>query len=432
MDFFENIITGEKTSKYKTNHFHMIVDADVEIPNVEKMNDEAFGTLVHEYIHYIQHISTLFGIRTCTIFHKISIMYRAYIHEHDKVELPLRLWENNSHINNFLDHFQKISGSKKCNHNVDAVDVNSNEIDCAKKNHTAVKIGCYDFENDKIYENELMFGSTCVIESMAHIVQKLFVENVNHSAVPYCAVELVLQEIYPEIVEDKKLIISICYSALHWDNPGVGFFEVTKIAKENPEWNGIELYKHIAQDYAVHYNGELMPRFRLIQFFLEEFKYYLANLLGTSLYYYQYVIDNCLREAGSSKSLLLEVLYNEPLDDKGKIWSILANNYGYPFIEANNIAVLPKKNLNDSLPKLYLENAVLLGWELLLTRFAEFGGEKACCRYPVCQKGIYANPDQCSVTEECMSEPWKKSEACPFTQCMRYFKFDGKSFEEKQ
>lgn len=410
----------------------MIVDADVEIPNVEDMSGAAFGTLIHEYIHYVQHISTLFGIRTCTIFHKISIMYRAYIYEHDKIELPLRLWENTPHINNFLEHFQKISGSKKCNHNVDAVDVNSNEIDYAKKNHTAVKIGCYDFENDKIYENELMFGSTCVIESMAHIVQKLFVENVNHSAVPYCAVELVLQEIYPEIVEDKKLIISICYCALHWDNPGVGFFEVTQIAKDNPEWNGIELYKHIAQDYAVQYKGKLMPRFRLIQLFLKEFKLYLESLLGTSLDYYQYVIDSCLREAGESKSLLLEVLYKGPLEDRNKIWLILANKYGYPFIEANNITVLPNKNLNENPPKPYLENAVLLGWELLLSRFTEIGENKSCSRLSVCQKEIYTNPDHCAVSEECISAPWAKTEACPFTQCMKYFKFVGKSFEEKE
>lgn len=77
MELFENILTGEKSSKYKTNHFHMFVDDDVSIPDVENMSDDAFGTLIHEYVHYIQHITTLFGIRTCSMFHKISILYRA-------------------------------------------------------------------------------------------------------------------------------------------------------------------------------------------------------------------------------------------------------------------------------------------------------------------------------------------------------------------
>lgn len=431
LELFENIITGEKTSKYKTNHFHMIVDADIQIPNVNDMSDEAFGTLIHEYVHYIQHISTLFGIRTCSIFHKMSIMYRIYIDDHDKIELPLKLWESDKHIYNFLDHLKDVSGSKNCSYNVDAVDINVKDIETAKEFHTAVNIGCYDFENEKIYENGFKFGYTCVMESMAHNIQKLFVKEVNHFTIPYCAAELVLQAYYPEIVNDKKLIVSICYCALHWDNPGVGFFDVVEIAKANPNWNGVELYRHIAQDYAVNYKNESMPRFRLVQKFLKEFKIYLAQLLGTPLDYYQYVIDNCLKEAGTSSSLLLEILYNEPLDDKAKIFSILANFYGYPLIEANNLTILPNKNLNNTTPKPYLENAVLLGWELILTRFAEFGGEKNCCHLPFCLKGIYTNPTQCAVTEECTTMPWVKKEACPFTQCMKYFKMDNKMYKEK-
>ena len=37
MELFENILTGEKSSKYKTNHFHMFVDDDVLIPDVENV-----------------------------------------------------------------------------------------------------------------------------------------------------------------------------------------------------------------------------------------------------------------------------------------------------------------------------------------------------------------------------------------------------------
>ena len=71
MELFEDILTGEKSSKYKTNDFHMFVDDVVAIPDVENMTDTAFGTLIHEYVHYIQHITTLFGIRTCSIFHRM-------------------------------------------------------------------------------------------------------------------------------------------------------------------------------------------------------------------------------------------------------------------------------------------------------------------------------------------------------------------------
>ena len=432
IDLFENILTGEKVSKYKTNHFHMIVDCDVHIPNVEDMDDYSFGTFIHEYVHYIQHITTLFGIRMCTMFHKISIMYRSYIEEHQTMVLPLKILHNDKNCKVFMEHWRAVLGSKSCGHNVDAIDINSEDIEKAKSKNAAVEISSYDFENDKIYEKDVHFGYICIIESMAHLIQKCFVEDVNHASVPYLSAERIIHEIYPQIENDKKLIISICFCALYWDNPGVGFFEVVEIAKANPNWNGIELYRHIAQDYAVKYKGEEMPRFRLIQVFLEEFKLYLSQLLGTELRYYQHVINSCIKEAGCSSSKLLDIIYNEDLKDKHKIFNILANTYGYPFVDARNTVVLPNSTFDGSLSKPYLETAVLVGWELLITRFTEEGGNKACSRLPFCQVGIYSASEQCAVTDKCLNTPWLKEEECPFTKCMKYFRFDNKIFEESK
>lgn len=433
IDLFENILTGEKVSKYKTNHFHMIVDCDIQLPNVEEMNDSSFGTFIHEYVHYIQHITTLFGIRMCTMFHRISIIYRKYIEERKTVTLPLRISEIDKNCQAFIEHWGNVSGSKSCGHNVDGVDITIEDIENAKVQNTAVKISSYDFENDRIYEKDIQFGYICVIESMAHLIQQCFVEeNVNHPVVPYLSAEHIIHEIYPQIYNDKKLIASICFCALHWDNPGVGFFEVVEIAKANPNLDGIELYRHIARDYAIKNKEGVMPRFRLIQEFLEDFKLYLSLLLGTKLDYYQNVINSCIKEAGSSSSKLLEVIYNEDLNDRYKIFTILTNTYGYPFIEARNAVFLPNSSFGNSPAKPYLETSVLVGWELLITRFLEEKENKACSRLPFCQAGIYLQPEKCAVTEKCTNTPWLKKEVCIFTQCLKYFRFDNKTFEESK
>ena len=158
------------------------------------------------------------------------------------------------------------------------------------------------------------------MESMAHCIQHLFCEELNHASIPYCSAELVLKELYPQISTDYKLIASICYCALNWDNPGVGFFEVVEILKHNPGWNGIQLYQHIAQDYSVKYEGESMPRFRLLQKFMNDFILYLKQLLGVELDYYKKVMDSCILEAGTSMSVLLDAIYNVALDDKRKFF----------------------------------------------------------------------------------------------------------------
>ena len=61
-----DILEG-KTSKYETNHIHMIVDGDISFP-VTNMNDKQYGTFFHEYIHYLQHFTTMFGVKICTMY----------------------------------------------------------------------------------------------------------------------------------------------------------------------------------------------------------------------------------------------------------------------------------------------------------------------------------------------------------------------------
>lgn len=428
MELFENILTGERTSYYKTNYFHMVVDGDILYPNMHDMSDKDFGTFIHEYIHYIQHITTLFGVRMCDMFNKLAILYRDIIAQNDVIQLPLEISDTN--VQNFLEYHKIVRGDNGCNHNVDAVDVLMCDIEAARINVTAVNIGCYDFENDKIYEKGFLFGYTCVIESMAHAVQKLFCDELNHPAVPYSTAELILKELYPKWNVDQRLIASICYCALQWNNPGVGFFDVARIAMAHPELNGCGLYRFIMK-YEVSHKGQLMPMDKLLMGFMKEFRLNLNQLIGTPLIYYSTVIDSCINEVQDSNSVLLDVLYNVPATDKAELFNLLTKHYGYPYIEANNSVVLPCKNGDVIQQRLYIETAVLLGWEVLVARFHESGGNLACIRLPFCQKWMYVEEASHPVTEDCVQSPWKKKETCLFTQCMKYYGFENKTFVER-
>lgn len=60
-------------------------------------------------------------------------MYKAYISTNNKIKLPLKLWEENEHIEHFLNFFNNVSGSKNFGYNVDAVDISPNAVEDAKK-----------------------------------------------------------------------------------------------------------------------------------------------------------------------------------------------------------------------------------------------------------------------------------------------------------
>ena len=68
MSFFDIDHLSNKTNKYETNHFHIILNDESHIQiNAEGKLDTSlvpikeYGILLHEYIHYTQHLLTLFG-----------------------------------------------------------------------------------------------------------------------------------------------------------------------------------------------------------------------------------------------------------------------------------------------------------------------------------------------------------------------------------
>lgn len=152
MELLEYDLTVTKVSKYETNHLHMYVDDDICYPNVADMEDTSYATFIHEYVHYIQHITTLFGIRMCDMNHRMYILYRSYLDDHDDIKLPLHLWETDSNLMSFRQHFVEVAGDRECSHNVLAVNVYNCDINDAQKNLTAVKFGISDFDNDMIIE----------------------------------------------------------------------------------------------------------------------------------------------------------------------------------------------------------------------------------------------------------------------------------------
>ena len=130
----------------------MVVDGDITYP-ITNMDNQQYGTFFHEYIHYMQHMTTLFGVKICAMYNKMFILYRDYIINNETIKLPLELWKNHEGLMKFIDFFNGVKGSRTCNYNIDAIEISDKEISDAKKNKKAVKIGIYDFENGLAIEN---------------------------------------------------------------------------------------------------------------------------------------------------------------------------------------------------------------------------------------------------------------------------------------
>lgn len=424
-----DILDG-RINKYETNHIHIIMDGDIEYPCVN-MDNKNYGIFFHEYIHYLQHLTTLFGVKLCSIYNKLFVSYNKYVAEHETITLPLHCWKEDETLSTFINKFKAISGSSSCVYNIDEVEIADNEILNAKKSRQAVKVGIYDFKNEQAEEDGFRFGYLCVIESMAHLIQSFIDEEIDHNDVPYCAAELVFRSKYSEKSDDKKLLISLCFCSLMYDNPGTAFFEMIDFSKENPSLNGYELYKVMMKTRKIVLkSGEKLSLADALIRFLEDLQSSIEAACGCKLEYYGEVFDHCKQEISNGDCVLLDVLYNGDISDKQFFTEVFEKVYGYPFVEAHNMALLPMKYNEETKCNMpYEETARLLGLELIFKRLTSTEKQTECTWYRNCKKMLYCEGDVTS--QECLCNQWDKTEDCLMTESLRYYNLDNKSFIQK-
>ena len=264
---FDYDVLASRTSRNETNHFHIYVDDDGDYQVVDgnfvgdNLSAKEYGSLVHEYIHYIQHIQTIYGVDLTRLHNRLFIEYRNYLRKHEKIELPLLAETVNSKVLDVFVKANETEGFRNYSHNIDEVEIRRIDIELARKNKRSVRIGIYDFESGDALDGEegYHFGYWSIIEGMAHHIQLLIdpTADKRHSTVPYKIVDKICHAMYPEIYNDKLLMISICMIALSYPNPGVGFFDVADYASTNKINNGRTLYKDSLMNKVIFRNKKL-------------------------------------------------------------------------------------------------------------------------------------------------------------------------------
>lgn len=427
MCLFNYDVLNNKVSKYETNHIHMIISENIEGP-IYELDEKRYGTFIHEYVHYVQHFTTHFGVKICAMYNLMFYRYITYLKENEVINLPLELWKEDADIKSFIESFNKVKGSKDCEKNVDELEILHNEIEISRSERSAVKIGVYDFENNEAQEDGFYFGYICIIESMAHLIQSLFNENLNHPIIPYSSVELVFKSYYKEKESDKKLMISLCLCSLMFPNPGVAFFDMIDYSKKHPNLSGYQLYKKLLQDHPIRYNDKEMPISRALCVFLDELENQISLAINKELKYYSKIIKNCQREISECSNTLLDLIYEDIYKDRKKTYEVLVDRYGYPFIEAQNIIIMPNEKSDDGF-QLFLETKLMLGLELLYKRIKSSKLFTTCGWYHNCDKNKYTEED--ITSQECLYDQWEKKEDCLFVEILKFYGIRDKQYVQR-
>lgn len=240
LNWIDNNIKFTVEGKYYPGEFALEIDK----PFSERMKYSSFtaeemATFTHEYIHYLQDISTIQGVRSFQNKEKLFQLYFAIAQRQEKVRIPINL--ETCGIDNVFAQQELISiyeGNyleKKIHHINKIVIENEEDLvnelkeysDYSGKEIPVVLI----YYNDE--ENPIIFGTNYIRESMAYLVEKnCFGAEERINEFPYNACEMVCRELYPDFLKTPENIVALCELALMYENSGLQFYCTLKQLKQ--------------------------------------------------------------------------------------------------------------------------------------------------------------------------------------------------------
>lgn len=274
---FEEFMSG--TRGYYSHGYFYINLSDVFDPDLSRLSKKELGTFFHEYVHFLQNITTLWGIQVgveynnamCEIFTDTINASEIHIPFHPTFtpQTQHRL-EYLGQINGCVSRDMKIDTSKRI-----GLSVGPTETQWQKP--------LQRFYLDVTYQNgqteKIQLGAAIVAESMAALCQSLINPDADthHDDIPYNVVQIIANQHFPHIAQDKKKLICICYMALFSLNPGWQLMDIMRYAEYNSDKSGLELFDKFVKTSLVRIGDKTE---KLVDFFDAQIDKYILSIQG--------------------------------------------------------------------------------------------------------------------------------------------------------
>lgn len=373
--------------------------------NLSEYNIHDLGTLIHEYIHYLQNISTPWGMYESMAIYSDILTIFAQINKDDEViKVPLAV-NRSPYSESRMKHISLNYGRRS---SMDGIDYHLLSFSKLPKIHIHVnyyddKIDkpyvVIDFESKQVGMQSITLGAWILKESMASMIQRKFDPNPQSEVhdIPYRTIEIICENYFPNIASDINKMIVLCYAALFTMTPGYSFIDMAKWANTQKDKTAKELFWDLFHDRKVIVNGKEKLSFAdfyrdISARFLDimqklchsiELKYIPAIISNTQFQDEQFPILWFLEQDVDAQKI------NEFMDKAG-----------FPaMLGTDDTSLFP--HLADDINSQF-EIVLLIGYETLY----RFLTEAQCPRLPMCIPQ-YLYEDSCHET------PWQRYRDCP-------------------
>lgn len=395
------------------------------IDYTKPIDENWISIFTHEYIHFLQDISTYVGINNAYVYseHIHGLVSSIYSIPQGQLHIPVNMPNNYGNID--LNRFVNTEGMGTL------TEFDEFFLTKVKKKYKKVP-----FQNK--YANRLTqillksakgdkatFGSRAIMESMAYLMEREITRGFMAAPdYPYHAAEMVVEHIFPEFGKDKLRVIALCDACLQFSEPGKIFVQSLEIFKEQ---NFVPQNANLIIDHfyscpceQMGVSTKMMVGFISMSMMVgERLKLYLK---GKEFSPFHHVVYNLLgfgmRERINNRYFMLDIVRNGYV-----LRNPLMNRYikttGTPIIKDCNddYWFVPPKGVNISDYWIDYFPAI----EQVYKCLAE--GNSICEMIPWCEKSPHA-----MMYDRCYMEPWKRVQdayLCPYAMLWKNWNLQG-------
>ncbi len=389
----------------------------------DDFSKEDWQTFVHEYVHFLQDISTSHGY--LYYFHKSQLFdlcfYELQTNTTGTVVLPI-LTEHtkmrNAPAKELLLDFYGGDTSHFRLHHINRIAIEVDEVvtemisEESELDSEMYSVNIYYDDKDIPYA----FGNECIIESMAYLIERyLFGAEERKNELPYNSCEIICQYIYPELLSKPDRISMLCEVSLMHDNCGLFYYGLVDLCKKE---NLAYLSDAEFVDFCEKNIEAYQDTFELSYDRAKEG----IDVLFPSRFPYSFAVNQQLKiflECGhnfrNAKKLFISDAFS--VDDKMAYFMWLINLFDIPILIDGKNDYYGKPGVQN----MPVADAVL---SILMDRSTE------CQLRDLCKSSKMPNYDE----EICINSPWlqcEREKLCPIAVYFKGYGVDKLEFEKK-
>lgn len=399
-----------ESGSYVPAFLYIEIDQSIDFQNFENHPDGIKGTFAHEYCHFVQDVSTTYGYSNFVCYMQ-DFLYKI---REDKNSFDKDIVGYNRDFNTFYNGDTEI---KEDPFLISEIEIVKDEfVEDMYPGSNVDKVVVKYNKGHKKYK-EFQFGSRCIAESMAYLVEKrLYNIRERKNEFPYNVCEEICKREYAAFAENDIWVMALCELSLLELNAGPFLINALHLMKEKEfiptTVRDIELF--IDEYFEIGFRGDK----NVIESILSEV-YPECNIDFSPIRKWiltRYELGCKFREI--SKCFISMFLSSEDIHIRYYLWNIIIKELGCPVLVDSSGNRIEGAILDDK----EIDLAYMLA-PMAIDKLLNYKGEfiqGPCPLRLICQ-----STDDPSYSEECLVDPRKNTNLnglCPVKGFWRMYR----------